>query len=403
MDVSETSDSNEALELPNFDDTKRAFSIMNTASLRRSIFLFSLLQKGRLMKILKGILNTAIRLRLPVGPIVRPLVFKHFCGGETLIDCVPVIEKLNRERVGSIPDYSVEGKDDERSFDAVKQEVLKTIALAGHVKGITSAVFKPSGIGPVRLWEKLSFGLPLDDEEQIAYNNLDERLDEIFRCASGAGVPVMVDAEEICIQPAVDAMVRRFSETFNRQRILIYNTVQMYRTDRLSFMKAELVRAISRGYMLGYKIVRGAYHEQEMNNALGNGYPSPVFTIKSETDDAYNTALVWCFENRDRIGICAATHNEQSTILLARLISEQRDKTLPAINFAQLYGMSDNLSFNLAASGYNVAKYLPYGPLRDVMPYLLRRAEENRSIDGQTGRELTYLRKELARRKSILL
>ncbi|MFO7722832.1 MAG: proline dehydrogenase family protein [Bacteroidales bacterium] len=358
-----------------------------------------MLKNPRLVAIGKRLITNALKLRLPIGFIIRPLIFRHFCGGESLDSCSSVISRLGEYGVRVIPDFSAEGKEDEEAFDRVKGEVLRTIQLAAGSATVISAVFKPTGIAPFGLWEKLSSGDVLTPVEAESHRRLEQRMEEIFSEAARVGVPVMVDAEESWIQPAVDAVVRRYGERYNIDKVLVYNTLQMYRNDRLAFMKSELVRAMTKGYMLGYKIVRGAYHEKEISRARQLGYPCPVYTKKEETDEAYNAALVYCFENRDRISFCAATHNEQSSLLLAQLLDEHQLAGNAHITFAQLYGMSDNLTFNLAKAGFVAAKYLPYGPVREVIPYLFRRAEENRSIDGQTGRELAFLRRELKRRK----
>jgi proline dehydrogenase len=382
-------------------DTSVAFASKGKRELRRAVFLFGMLKNPAMVAFGKRVITAALNLRLPIGFIIRPLIFRHFCGGESLESCETVIARLGEYGVKVIPDFSAEGKEDDAAFDRVKGEVLKTIHLAARNTTVIAAVFKPTGIAPFALWEKLSTGEALSEEDAESHSRLTARLEEIFETAAQKNVPVMVDAEESWIQPAVDAVVRRFSEQYNINRVLVYNTIQMYRNDRLAFIEAELVRAESKGYSLGYKIVRGAYHEKEVERARLMGYPCPVFINKEETDEAYNAAMVFCFENRETIALCAATHNEQSTLLLARLLDEHKIKESSGISFAQLYGMSDNLTFNLAKAGYNVAKYLPYGPVREVIPYLFRRAEENRSVEGQTGRELTLLKQELSRRKSV--
>ncbi len=380
-------------------DTRIAFQAKSDRALRRSVFLFQLLQKSRLVNLGKQLTRSALKAGFPIGFVLKPLVFKQFCGGETLEQCLSVIENLQRYQVKAIPDFSVEGKVSGAAFDRVKKEVLRTIKLAAGHSGISFAVFKPTGIASFGLWEKLANGTELKGEDAVSEQKLKGRLDEIFEMAAIHKVPVFVDAEETWIQPAVDQMVRTYSERFNRDGPLVYNTVQMYRKDRLAFMETEMYRAERRGYYLGYKIVRGAYHEQEKSRAQKMGDPSPVFLHKDETDEAYNTAVTYCFEHRERISFCAATHNDNSTLLAARLLADHNLINDKRFSFAQLYGMSDHLTFNLAAAGFYTAKYLPYGPLKEVIPYLFRRAEENRTVEGETGRELFYLRKELLRRK----
>jgi proline dehydrogenase len=372
---------------------------MTTPALRRAVFLFKMLQHGKLMKMAGNLTLAALRWRLPVEPVIKPLVFRHFCGGESLNQCIPVMDKLMSYGVSVIPDFSAEGKANEKAYNRVKGEVLKTIELAASKEGIAAAVFKPTGIAPFGLWEKMSSTEELDADDREARTKLFQRLDEIFEAAFTHRVPVMVDAEESWIQPAVDGVVRHYSEKYNIGKVLVYNTVQMYRNDRLPFIRQELFKADAKGYKLGFKIVRGAYHEKEIERAQHMGYPSPVFLNKQETDDAYNAAVVYCFEHRKNIHLCAATHNDQSTLLLAELITGTELSTHEGVMFSQLYGMSDHLTFNLADAGYKVAKYLPYGPVNEVLPYLLRRADENKSVGGQTTRELDYLQQELRRRR----
>jgi len=351
------------------------------------------------MQLLIRLTRFLIRVGFPIGWLIRPVVFKQFCGGESLHESLKVIRHLNAAGVKSIPDFSAEGNATDNAFHRVKEEVLQTIRLASKESSVIYAVFKPTGLASFDLWEKLSSGVVLLPDEANQKAKLEEYLEEIFTNASANDVPVLVDAEESWIQPAIDQYIRIFSEKYNRDKVLVYNTVQMYRTDRLDFIRRELERAVSRGYRLGYKIVRGAYHEKEQLRARDMDYPSPVFSRKEDTDEAYNAAITYCFEHNEWIALCAATHNEQSTLLLAKLMLEHREEIKLPVTFAQLFGMSDHLTFNLAAAGFTAAKYLPYGPVREVLPYLIRRAEENRSVTGETGRELRYIRMELTRRR----
>ena len=385
---------------PDFRNTEVAFYGMSGFALRRALFLFRLMNYGRLVKWLSCLLNLAVRARLPVGFLVKPIIFRHFCGGQTLEECRLSIDLLFSRGVSSIPDYSAEGSLDEASYSQVRDEVIKTIKMTKEQMGIMCAVFKPTGLAPIDIWEKLSNGVELRQVDKMLAKRLEKMLDEIFETASVHDVPVMVDAEETWIQPAIDRYIREYSSLHNRGKVLIYNTVQMYRHDRLEFIAREAELAKEGGYRLGYKIVRGAYHEKEIDRAKAMQYPSPVFSRKEETDEAYNGAIRYCFENRSVISFCAATHNEESTQYLAELLDKAGERFNKEITFAQLYGMSDHLTFNLANAGYFAAKYLPYGPVKKVIPYLIRRAEENRAVSGQAGRELFYLRKELSRRRS---
>jgi proline dehydrogenase len=393
---------NTASPLPDFSNTEIAFRPKGNQSLRRAVFLFEVLKYDRLVAFSKGLIRVAFRFRLPIGFILKPLIFNHFCGGETLKGCLPVVKSLDSTGVGVIPDFSVEGKSDEAAFERVKDEVMAAIALAAENRAVTFAVFKPTGLAPFSLWEQLSCDDWEKTQTSVDYLALKTRLDSIFGMAAAKKVPVLIDAEETWIQPGIDRIVRYYSRNCNKERVIVYNTAQMYRTDRLAFLQQELDLADAGGYLLGYKLVRGAYHEQEVERAMQLGLPVPVYTQKSDTDGAFNRALNFCFTHRERVAMCLATHNEESTLLLVHLLREAGDPTGQPISFAQLYGMSDHITFNLAAAGYPVSKYLPYGPLREVIPYLFRRAEENRSVDGQTGRELLNLKKEQARRREAL-
>lgn len=381
------------------ENTEVAFKARSDRELKRAFILFKMFSYPGLTRWAMKITTLMLRMGLPVQWLVKPLVFKHFCGGVSLDDCQATQRLLASSGVKTIPDYSAEGKADRASFERVREEVMKAIAISAHNSEVLFAVFKPTGIAPFRLWEKLSEGTPLDAFEQVEAEELESRLDQIFSAASARGISVLVDAEETWIQPAVDHYTRVFSEKYNGVYPVVFNTVQMYRHDRLSFIMAELLRASTKGYYLGYKLVRGAYLEKEQERARAMGYPSPVFSLKEETDEAYNAALAYCFEHRDRIAMCAATHNETSTLMLAEMVRDaEGDLPLP-VTFAQLYGMSDHLTFNMTQAGYTTAKYLPYGPVEEVIPYLFRRAEENKSVEGQTSRELHHLKVELKRRR----
>ncbi len=384
---------------PDFTNTGKAFLLKTDSGLRRARFLFRMLRYGTMMRMAGTATRVALALRLPVTFIIRKLVFNHFCGGESLEASMPVVRKLQGVGVGSIPDYSAEGKSDEASFDRVCREVMATIELASEDPGVTHAVFKPSGIAPFALWEKMSKGVLNDSKDLSMVKMLESRMDRIMSLADKHNVAVMVDAEETWIQPAIDDLIRRFSARYNRGRVILFNTLQMYRTDRLAFLADETRKAEEGGYCLGYKLVRGAYHEQEMERALKRGYTMPVYTVKSDTDQAYNDAIRFCYKHRNIISSCVATHNEESVKVMVELMMSDPEKGGFPVFFSQLYGMSDHITFNLADAGFSVSKYLPYGPLREVIPYLLRRAEENRSVGGQTGRELTILERELLRRR----
>ena len=223
---------------------------------------------------------------------------------------------------------------------------------------------------------------------------------EICQAAADSRIGVLVDAEESWIQNTVDALTMQMMDAFNRDRVVVYNTIQLYRHDRLAFLKHSYEAAHEKGFVLGAKLVRGAYMEKERKRADQLSYPSPIQPNKEATDRDYDLGVTFCIQHIEDIALIVASHNENSNLLAARLL-EQRNLPLnhPHVHFSQLYGMSDNITFNLAKAGCPVSKYLPFGPIKDVIPYLMRRAQENSSVSGQTGRELGLIKKELKRRE----
>lgn len=383
-----------------FSNTKIAFSDKSDKELRRAFLLFKFISYPVLLKIGKPLLNIALLLHLPVEGIIKATVFNHFCGGENLSDTEKTIQRLAKNNVQSIPDYSVEGKESEADFERVKNEIISIIDFAKGNPNIPFAVFKPSGLASVSLLEKVNAKNPLSKDEEKEYQKIVERIDLICRSAFDAGIPVMIDAEESWIQDAIDSIVEEMMKKYNRGKVVVYNTIQMYRHDRLSFLKNTVEKSLQENWMTGFKIVRGAYMEKERERAEKFNYPSPIHKTKTEVDRDYNLALDFCLSNLTNVAVFCGTHNEESSAYLAAKMKDRNiDKSNKHIYFSQLFGMSDNISFNLAAEGYNVAKYIPYGPVRDVMPYLIRRAEENTSVAGQTGRELNLINTEIKRRK----
>ncbi|MEI6767259.1 MAG: proline dehydrogenase family protein [Bacteroidota bacterium] len=383
-----------------FQDTQNAFEGKTDAELRSAYRLFNLMDKRWFVAIGKVLLSIALFIRFPIGWIVKPTIFRHFCGGETIDECEQSMKALAARQASSIPDYSAEGKATEASYDFVTAEISSLIAKAQNNAHIPFAVFKPSGIGSPELLEKVSKGAVLTADERGAFARFEQRYVSLCKRAYEADVPLMADAEEFNAQPAIDAIVVKMAQQFNKKRAIVFNTLQLYRTDRLSYLHEIILKSKSEGWHCGFKLVRGAYLEKERKRAQIEGYTSPTFSTKSETDTAYNHALKLCLANYDSVSICAGTHNEESAQLLATLIDEKGlQRNIDTIWFSQLYGMSDHISFNLAKAGYNVCKYVPYGPVKTVMPYLVRRAEENTAIAGQTGRELMLIRTELSRRK----
>lgn len=384
-----------------FDDTSVAFSYKTTSELKKGNFIFSLVSHPWMSAMATNSLKLALKLGLPVEGIVRKTAFDHFCGGVTIEDSEQAIQKLATHGVGTILDYSVEGEKSESGFDQTKKELLLTIEKAARSESIPFSVFKVTGLASFALLEKVQRRDKLSDEETRAFTRIRARVDEICQKAYDLNVRVLIDAEETWIQEPIDNLAYEMMVKFNRKRAIVFNTYQMYRTDTLSGLKSAFADAVKSNYFLGAKLVRGAYMEKERERAQSMGYPSPIQPDKASCDKAFNEALEFCVENVTRIEFMCGSHNEYSNLYLTELMSRYNIATNDQrIWFAQLFGMSDNISFNLAKAGYNVAKYVPYGPVKAVMPYLLRRAAENTSVAGQSSRELLMIRKELQRRKT---
>lgn len=385
-----------------FDNTEIAFKGKSNKDLKRAHQLFGLIANPKLVKIGGKLTNLALKLHLPIKGIIKKTIFKQFCGGETISECNKTIHSLGQYGVGTILDYSIEGIEGEAFFDATAKEIIKTIEKAHGNKNIPFAVFKITGIARFKLLEKCNdITYIISNEEQKEYNKVVARVDEICKVAHDLNVPIFIDAEDFCIQDTIDRLATLMIKKYNTEKAIVYNTIQLYRHDRLVYLKSELEKAKQEKYKYAVKLVRGAYMEKERARAKENKYPSPIQKDKKASDHDYNAALQYCVENISNCSICAGTHNEESSHYLVYLMEQNNlEKSNPSIYFAQLLGMSDHISFNLADAGYNVAKYVPYGPINDVMPYLMRRAEENTSVAGQTGRELNLIQKEIKRRKT---
>lgn len=383
-----------------FDNTEIAFSLKSDSELERAYFLFKMIQNQPMVRIGTAVTNFALKAHLPVEGLIRSTVFDHFCGGVTEEDCLPNIEKMyTKGNVHSILDYSVEGKENEQEFDNALEKTLKTIRFAQEKQSIPYAVFKPTGFGRFALYQKITEGEVLTAEEEKEWNRVVARYHTVCKEAVEKDVPLLIDAEESWMQAAADDLVEELMETYNTAKAIVFNTLQMYRHDRMEYLKGLHQRAHQKGFHIGMKVVRGAYMEKERDRAADKGYPSPICKDKQATDDNYNEAIRYMMEH-PKMAIFAGTHNEESSYLLMELAQQYNiEKNDARLWFGQLYGMSDHISFNLASEGYNVAKYVPFGPVRDVMPYLIRRAEENTSVAGQTSRELNLLKTEKKRRK----
>ncbi|WP_345210392.1 proline dehydrogenase family protein [Mucilaginibacter gynuensis] len=382
-----------------FDNTEIAFRHSSNRDLKRAYWLFKLINVNFLVKVGPPITNFAINIGLPIKGIIKATIFRQFCGGETIAECTPTIKNLQSGGVGTILDYSVEGEDEEEVFDNTRDEIIRTIVRADGDAAIPITVFKITGVGRFSLLEKLDAEETLTADEEQEWKKVQARVLAICQKAYDAGVPIMIDAEESWIQETIDGLALDMMRRFNRENIIIYNTYQLYRHDKLESLKADHAIATKESFILGAKIVRGAYMEKERKRAEERGYISPIQPNKQATDRDYDEAVKYSVQNINNLAIVAGTHNEHSCRLLADLLNKYNvDHNHPHIYFSQLLGMSDNLSFNLANARYNVAKYVPYGPIKAVLPYLFRRAQENTAIAGQMSRELGLIVKETKRR-----
>ena len=400
-----------------FDNTENAFEYKSDKELKKADFLFSSMGYSFLVKWGTKLTPWVIRAGLPVKGIIRNTIFSQFVGGETLEETAAVAKKLADYHVQVILDYGVEGGEDgEEGFDHACDEFIRVIDYAASQPNIPFMSIKVTGFARYGLLEKLDHSVELNagslmkryskavealsDEEKEEWQRVHYRMERICREAAVKNVGVLVDAEETWIQDPVDVLTILMMEKFNKEKTIVFNTIQLYRHDRLSFLHDSLEAAELRYFILGAKLVRGAYMEKERKRAEEMGYPSPIQRDKQATDSDYNKALEFCIDHIDRISVIVASHNEFSNLYTTKLMGQKGlPLNHPHIHFSQLYGMSDNITFNLAKACCAVSKYLPFGPIRDVIPYLMRRAQENSSMSGQTGRELGLIKKELARRK----
>jgi proline dehydrogenase len=382
-----------------FENTAIAFESRTDKSLKKADFLFSNIGKPWLVKLGAALTPLAFKLHLPVKGIIKSTIFGQFCGGETMQEAARTADSLAKYNVGVVLDYGVEAMEGEENYDHALPEFIRAIEYAASKPSIPFIAIKVTGFARISLLEKIHAGHTLTTEEKAEYDRVIARIQTIAATAAKHKKALLIDAEESWIQQPVDDLADKLMAQFNKEQVIIYNTFQLYRHDRLAFLKISFEKAQQQGYLLGAKLVRGAYMEKERKRALEMGYPSPIQPDKAATDRDYNSAVEFCMQHLDKLAVFIGTHNEDSSMLGARMLEEQHlPHQHPHVSFSQLYGMSDNITFNLAHAGYHVSKYLPYGPVKDVMPYLIRRAQENTSIAGQMGRELGLLRKEMNRR-----
>lgn len=384
-----------------FDDTAIAFAAKSDRELRKMHFVFATMKRPWMVKIGVALTRFGLSLGLPIKGIIKNTIYAQFCGGESVEGSRETMNKLAEFNVKTILDYSVEGETIEVGFDRTKDEIVRICKSAKGSADVPFCVVKLTGIGSTEVMKKAQEGKELTEKEQLKLEMLQERAHEIAQAAKENGLMFMIDAEESWIQDVIDEVALGLMREFNKDYVHVYNTFQMYRHDMIGNLDAAIKLARKEGFHLGAKLVRGAYMEKERDRAEERGYKSPIQPTKESTDHDYNHALRLCIDNIDIVGVCAGTHNEKSCDILASLMDEKGiERSDVRVFFAQLLGMSDNISFNLAQEGYNVAKYVPYGPIEKVMPYLFRRAEENTAIAGQSGRELSMILKEIKRRKA---
>jgi len=385
-----------------FSDTKEAFSLKSNFELNRAFFLFKIIGNTTFVKLSTVLTNFALKFHLPVTPIIKATVFDHFCGGVNEEDCVPVINKMFDKNVHSVLDFSTEGFDSEKEFDDCLRKKISIIEFAKNKKEIPFAVFKPTCLGSTDLFKKVSKFENLNDSENDSWNRVIQRFDQVCSKAFKENIKILIDAEEVEVQNAIDDLAIKMMRKYNLKTAIVYNTVQMYRKDRLTYLNEMISNQLNDGVIFGLKLVRGAYMEKERNLAVSMNIESPICDTKNETDKNFNSGLDFVFNNFERISFVCASHNEDSILKVMSMMELKNLKSNDSsIWFGQLYGMSDNISFNLASKNFNTFKILPFGSVRNLMPYLIRRAEENTSVQGQTGRELQLILKERKRRASL--
>ena len=383
-----------------FSNTKEAFSLKSNFELLRAQFLFNIIENRTLVKLSTLLTNFALKFYLPVTPIIKMTVFNHFCGGVSELDCNPVIKKMYDKRVSSVLDFSTEAFNSEIEFDNCYDKKISIIEFIKDRPEIPFAVFKPTCLGSLDLFKKKTIHEDLSDKDNILWDRVVERFKGVCQKAYDNDIKILIDAEEVFVQKAIDDLALLMMRKFNREKPIVFNTVQMYRWDRLKYLNDLLNDKANNGLIFGFKLVRGAYMEKERLIAKSLNVKSPICITKNETDSNFNSGLDFVFNNLDRISLVCGSHNENSVIKIMEIMKNKNLKVSDdKIWFGQLFGMSDNVTFNLAKMGYNTFKILPFGPVRNLMPYLIRRAEENTSVKGQTGRELQLILNERRRRK----
>ena len=384
-----------------FENTETAFATKSNTDLQKTKWLFTFMGQNKLVSLGSSLASLALKMHLPISPLFRITVYNHFCGGETFNECKLTIAKLSESNVYTMLNYGVELKETEADFDKTIKKNIEAIEFAGKNRAVKVLCIKITGFGRFSLFEKIQSGIKLNAKEKKEFAQVEARLDEVCKSAEENDVALYIDAEESWIQDPLDAMVETAMERYNKRKAIVYNTFQFYRWDRIAYLQKQLEYARNKGFILGAKIVRGAYMEKERKRAADLSYQSPIHKNKEAVDKDFNEGMNYCLDNIDHVALCIASQSEESNLLaIQQIVAKKIDCKHPHILFSQLYGMGDNITFNLAKQGFNASKYLPYGPVKDVIPYLIRRAQENTSVAGQMGRELRLLITEINRRKS---
>lgn len=389
--------------MPNFEDTEKAFAHVSNAQLRKSYYIFQFFQFNTLVDLGGKLAQWGLKWHLPVGLFAKPTIYGQFVGGVTLKETERTVDRLAKSGVKGILDYAIEGKTTERAFDDTLKHKLDMLEYVKHNDNVKLISVKVTGLGKFSLLERVHRGDTLLQSEQKEYERLRARLHKLCAAAEAASTGILFDAEETWIQGPLDALIEEMMAHYNKEKAIVYNTYQLYALSRLPKLKADYEKAQQEGYILGAKLVRGAYMEKERERAADMGYPSPIHKDKAAVDKDYNLGLDFCLDRFGKsIAFCAATHNEYSCQYLAeQIVARGLPKDHKYMFFAQLYGMGEHITFNLANDGYTAAKLIPFGPVKEVIPYLVRRAQENSSVEGQTSRELSIITKEMKRRKLL--
>tara|TARA_B100000780_G_scaffold87874_1_gene60471 strand:- start:74 stop:1240 length:1167 start_codon:yes stop_codon:yes gene_type:complete len=386
-----------------FDNTQKAYQLKTNRDLKKAYYLFLLFSSEKLVSIGSSITRLIFRMKLPVSYIFKITFFSQFCAGLNKKESLKAVNSLKSYKILSYLHYAVEAVKTEKGMEMSKNNTLETLSFSKENKALPFSVFKATSLGPINLFKKKSSGIALTDSEKNEWKRIELRIDTCCAAAKKIGVKMLIDAEESWIQPAIDEIAESLMEKYNKKTPVIYTTLQMYRKDRMIYMKNLYDKATKRDFKVGIKLVRGAYIEKENLKAYELGKPSPICESKELTDQNFNNGLDYMLSKLNIGSLFMGSHNEQSILRVTEWMSKNKiSKNHPHIWFSQLYGMADHISFNLASSGYQVVKYVPYGPVNEVIPYLIRRAEENTSITGQTPRELSLIKKELERRARVL-